>query len=240
MTSTGSRVWMAAAALVSVSAACDTTTATTSPVEETAPVPALPSTVAPTSATTTAASITIAPTTTPQTTPTSTTDPTASPEVAALCDAYLAWVNAFDGHDYEDDIDALEALLGPDAPPGLTAAFETLRDPGAYFEDVTSAEVSVTSYVRPVCARRFVEGVTPAVGNLEALETLLAAIIAGDRESASVIAATDVMARLEPWEPWPESAGEVTGDTLSALLAPTITLYCEAGDGIVTLCAFGE
>ncbi len=229
---------MATTTLVMVSAACGTTTATTSSVEEAAPVP---STAAPTSAATTPApATTVTPTTTPQTSPTPTADPTDSPEVAALCDAYLAWVNAFDGHDYEDDIDALEALLGPDAPPGLTAAFETLRDPGAYFEDVTSAEVSVTSYVRPVCARRFVEGVTPAVGNLEALETLLAAIIAGDRESASVIAATDVMARLEPWEPWPESAGEVTGDTLSALLAPTITLYCEAGDGIVTLCAFGE
>ncbi|MFT7597687.1 MAG: hypothetical protein ACI8TP_000607 [Acidimicrobiales bacterium] len=161
------------------------------------------------------------------------------PDVIELCDAYLFYL----GFSQTGD---LAAALGDDAPVGLLAAIETLNDPDADIEDIFAAQASLSGYVTPVCRTRWDRGLDPAASNTAAVGTFFLALTTGDEAAAEPIAPDDVRAQFDLWVPIPDGELDTPslsyggGDSFNMLLAPTVTVFCQVSDGVVTSCAFGE
>lgn len=164
-----------------------------------------------------------------------------SPDVIAVCNAYISWVR-------NDGLDDLEAELGADAPVGVSDAIDTLQDPDADIDDIFTAIDSIDGYVKPICRTRWDNDLEPAESNEEAVNLLFESIVAGEEAAVGGIAPDDVIAAFDPWEPLeddpdtgaPSLSYTVGEDSFNMLLAPTVTVFCEVDGGVITSCAFGE
>lgn len=160
-----------------------------------------------------------------------------STALAAQCDAYLVWLA-------EGDLGPLAQTLS-DGQDAARDAVATLRRDDLDTGQALEAVADLQEAIRPRCAERFAADLQPAPDDATALRTLFDAVVAGDRGAAAPIATDDVLAVFEPWSPLDPDAPDgpsftVDGSTGSGVLAPTVTVFCEAEGGVVVRCSFGE
>ena len=159
-------------------------------------------------------------------------------EVGVLCSAYL---ESLLPAGFDSGLSTLAEVLGDDAPPGVLDAIDTLQNPDNDIEAFFSARNSIDGYVLPVCNDRFRSGIVPAVDNTAAAETFVDALRTGDRTVAERLAPTNVVVQFD-WSGYPDLAADVADDatTMSMILEPTVTVFCQLDGGAVEFCAFGE
>jgi hypothetical protein len=159
-------------------------------------------------------------------------------EIGLLCSAYL---DSIDPSTFDQGLAALASILGDDAPSGVLDAIDTLTNPDDDIEAFFLARNSIDSYVLPVCEQRFRREITPLADNSEAAEAFVAAVRDGDRASAELLAPTNVIIQFD-WMGYPQATAEfgVDSPTISLVLEPTVTVFCQLDGGAVEFCAFGE
>ena len=159
-------------------------------------------------------------------------------EVGALCDAYLESISIDTA---EEGLATLTEILGPDAPSGVQLALETLRDPAGDIEGFFAAQNSVDGYVLPICRDRFSRSIVPAADDAAAADSFLAAVRDGDVAGAEQLAPTNVIVSFD-WNGFPDATSEFSVDnsTMTMVLEPTVTVFCQIDNGAVEFCAFGE
>lgn len=159
-------------------------------------------------------------------------------EVGLLCSAYL---DSISFSTVDEGLATLTELLGPDAPSGVQAALDTLRNPSGDIEGYFAAQNSLDGYVLPICRERFAAAIVPAVDDAAAADGFLAAVRDGDLAGAERLAPTNVIVSFD-WNGFPDATSEFSADnsTVTMLLEPTVTVFCQIADGAVEACAFGE
>lgn len=183
---------------------------------------------------------TVQPTTTEAATPESET--TAAPptenEVALLCSAYL---DVLVPSRFDQGLAGLSELLGEDAPAGVLDAIDVLQDAENDVESFFRARNSIDGYVLPVCEQQFTSAVTPLADDATAADTFVAAVRDGDRLAAEGLAPTNVIVQFD-WVGYPQLTADFEPDntTLSMVLEPTVTVFCQLAGGAIEFCAFGE
>ncbi len=159
-------------------------------------------------------------------------------EVGALCSAFLASVTP---GTYEQGFAELASILGADAPVGVQEALDTLQDPGDDVEAFFRARNSIDGYVLPICEQRFRSSIVPEADNPTAATAFIDALRNGDRSSAERLAPTNIVVQFD-WSGYPEMTANADPDnaTLSMVLEPTVTVFCQLDGGSIEFCAFGE
>ncbi len=159
-------------------------------------------------------------------------------DVGTTCAAYLASITP---STYDQGLAELAAILGPDAPSGIQAAFATLQNPDNDVEAFFAAQNSIDGYVLPICEGRFRSTIVPEADNATAADAFVGALRDGDRGRAERLAPTNVIVQFD-WTGYPEATADFDADnsTLSLVLEPTVTVFCQLDGGAVEFCAFGE
>jgi hypothetical protein len=173
----------------------------------------------------------------------STSNETAPPEesideVGPLCDSYLASITPAT---FDVGLDELAERLGGDAPTGVLGAIDTLENPNGDIEAFFTAQNTIDGYVLPICRARFSSDVEPVADDTTAANQFLAAVTNGDRAGAERLAPDNVIVQFD-WNGYPDATSDFSADnsTFTMLLEPTVTVFCQAADGTVEFCAFGE
>lgn len=166
--------------------------------------------------------------------------PTEEPEdeIGILCSAYLQSISF---GTVDEGLETLTSILGADAPSGVQAALETLRNPDGDIEGFFAAQNSVDGYVLPICRDRFSSAIVPAADDAAAADAFLAAVRDGDLAAAERLAPTNVIVSFD-WNGFPDATSNFSADnsTVTMLLEPTVTVFCQIAGGAVEFCAFGE
>lgn len=196
-------------------------------------------------------------TTAAPTEPTTATPATAAPDAGAdvmtaptgipLCDAYLAWLSAQDGAQFNTALGQIAEIAGDDAPQTVTEAIDTIGAADADVISVLEAQATLGDFVDPTCREAFDAGVVGLPEGGDVAAAFFEALRTGDRDFAATLAPADVIARFEPWEPLPEDPDLGTPTLVSTglgdfamLLASTVSVYCTTDGRVVFSCAFGE
>ena len=174
----------------------------------------------------------------PDSTTTEATREEPTDEVALVCSAYL---DSISFGTLDEGLDALQDILGSDAPSGVQEALETLQNPDGDIEGFFAAQNSVDSYVLPICRDRFAASIVPAADDAAAAEAFVASIRDGDLAAAEMLAPSNVIVSFD-WNGFPDATSEFSADnsTVTMLLEPTVTVFCQIADGAIEACAFGE
>jgi len=155
------------------------------------------------------------------------------------CAAYLEFLRAQDGVALNA---ALADLFASVDNAELTAAILTLRDGTGPILEVRAATDLLSATLIPACEDVYHSEVSPTATDQEAAQVLTQALSAGDRDAASAVAWTNVIAQFEPWEPAPDAARplafEVAGDLLTFEIEQGIEIDCLLGQGQIILCEF--
>lgn len=161
-----------------------------------------------------------------------------SDDVTTTCAAYIASITP---STYDQGLAELAAILGPDAPSGIQDAFNTLQNPNNDVEAFFAAQNSIDGYVLPICEGRFRSTIVPEADNAIAADAFVSAVRSGDRGGAERLAPTNVVVQFD-WAGYPETTANFEADnsTLSLVLEPTVTVFCQLDGGAVEFCAFGE
>lgn len=171
---------------------------------------------------------------------TTTEMPTEEPDddIGILCSAYLDSINF---STVDQGLDDLTELLGADAPSGVQAALETLQNPNGDIEGFFAAQNTVDGYVLPICRERFAAAIVPADDDAAAADAFVASVRDGDLAAAERLAPTNVIIGFD-WNGFPDATSEFSADnsTVTMLLEPTVTVFCQIADGAIEACAFGE
>ncbi len=159
-------------------------------------------------------------------------------EIGILCSAYLQSISF---GTVDEGLDTLTSILGPDAPSGVQGALETLRNPNGDVEGFFAAQNSIDGYVLPICRDRFSSAIVPAADDAAAADGFLAAVRDGDLAAAERLAPTNVIVGFD-WNGFPDATSDFSADnsTVTMLLEPTVTVFCQLAGGAVEFCAFGE
>ncbi len=159
-------------------------------------------------------------------------------EVGLVCSAYL---DSISFGTIDQGVAALTELLGPDAPSGVQEALDTLRNPDGDIEGYFAAQNSIDGYVLPICRDRFAAAIVPAADDAAAADQFVAAVRDGDLASAGRLAPTNVIVSFD-WNGFPDATSQFSADnsTVTMLLEPTVTVFCQMAGGAVEACAFGE
>lgn len=135
------------------------------------------------------------------------------------------------------------AERGSNAPDELNEVVNTLMTADFGSEDVRAQQAVLRDFVLPLCEATYNEGVVGAEDDATAAEQFFAALVSGDKESACTLAAAQIVALFEPWEPYPDQGGvpELMLDDgqFFVTLTPAFSFRCEMSDGVVTGCFFG-
>lgn len=172
---------------------------------------------------------------------TTTTEAQAEPsedEVGDLCAAYLQSITI---GTVDEGIAGLTEILGADAPSGVQDALDTLRDPDGDIEGFFAAQNSLDGYVLPICRGRFSTSIVPAADNAAAAEAFVTAVRDGDLAAAEKLAPTNVIVGFD-WNGFPGATWDVDAaiGTVTMLLEPTVTVFCQLNNGAIEACVFGE
>lgn len=232
-------LWVALIAVIAVGCSSDSesTTTTVAQTDTTASQEAAETTQA--TPETTAGEATVGGSDATDTTVEPVSDPAAdNAEVIAVCDAY---VESISFGTIESGLDKLIGILGPDAPPGVQSALDTLVEPEGDIEGYFQAQNTVDGYVLPICRDRFSASIVPASDDAAAADQFLGAIRDGDRPAAERLAPTNVIVSFD-WNGFPDATADFSPDnsTVSMLLEPTVTVFCQLSAGAVESCSFGE
>lgn len=159
-------------------------------------------------------------------------------EIGLLCTAYL---DSISPSSFDQGLSGLAELLGDDAPSGVLGAIDTLQNPDNDVEAFFQAKNSIDSYVLPICEQRFRSGIIPLADDASAADAFVNAVRDGDRASAEGLAPTNVIVQFD-WAGYPQTTADFNSDnsTLSLVLEPTVTVFCQLAGGAVEFCAFGE
>lgn len=169
---------------------------------------------------------------------TSSTAETTEDDVEQLCTAYLDSINPTT---FDQGLAGLAAVLGSDAPSGVLGAIDTLQNPADDVEAFFAARNSIDNYVLPVCEQRFRSSITPRADDAAAADAFIAAVRNGDRNAGEGLAPTNVVVQFD-WAGYPESTADFNSDnsTLTMVLEPTVSVFCQLSGGAVEFCAFSE
>lgn len=159
-------------------------------------------------------------------------------DVARLCTAYL---DSITFGTVDIGLEALVEIMGPDAPSGVQGALDTLAHPEGDIEGFFAAQNSVDGYILPICRDRFAASIVPAADDAAAADEFVAAIRDGDLVGAEMLAPTNVITSFD-WNGFPDATWNFDADnsTVSMLLEPTVTVFCQIADAAIEACAFGE
>lgn len=159
-------------------------------------------------------------------------------EIGNLCSAYLQSISF---GTVDEGLETLSTILGPDAPSGVQTALETLRNPNGDIEGFFAAQNSIDGYVLPICRDRFSSAIVPAADDDAAASAFLVAVRDGDLAAAERLAPTNVIVGFD-WNGFPDATADFSADnsTMTMLLEPTVTVFCQLAGGAVEFCAFGE
>lgn len=168
---------------------------------------------------------------------------TVGQDLGVFCDAYLAFGAAQDPESRVEPLNAIWAERGSNAPDELKEVVNTLMTADFGSEDVRAQHAVLRDFVLPLCEATYDEGVVGAEDDATAAEQFFAALVSGDKESARTVAAAQIVALFEPWEPYPDQGGvpELVLDDgqFYVTLTPAFSFRCEMSDGVVTGCFFG-
>ncbi len=159
-------------------------------------------------------------------------------EVGVLCAAYL---DSISFGTVDQGLETLKQILGADAPGGVQAALDTLQNPDGDIEGFFAAQNSLDGYVLPICRDLFSASIVPAADDAAAADAFVAAVRDGDLAAAQRLAPTNVIVSFD-WNGFPDATSDFSADngTVSMLLEPTVTVFCQIANGAVEACAFGE
>lgn len=159
-------------------------------------------------------------------------------DVARVCNAYL---DSITFGTVDIGLEALIEIMGPDAPSGVQSALDTLANPEGDIEGFFAAQNSVDGYILPICRDRFAATIVPAADDAAAADEFVAAIRDGDLAGAEMLAPTNVITSFD-WNGFPDATWNFDADngTVSMLLEPTVTVFCQISGAAIEACAFGE
>ncbi len=175
----------------------------------------------------------VPPTTAPPTTP--------QERIQLLCDAFLlSQGNVFESV-YHQAMSDVRSALRPGATNEVRRALDTLiaedRLPTDRRNNLTGI---LQEEVVGQCRSRYYRGVEPFDGDVVA--RFFNMVVAGRRAPATEIAPAHVIARFEPWEPWPSteliSPGIRIREDASFIMAlsETVEAHCTFLDGTIRSC----
>lgn len=159
-------------------------------------------------------------------------------DIGILCSAYLDSINF---STVDQGLEDLTEILGPDAPPGVQDALDTLENPAGDIEGYFAAQNTIDGYVLPICRDRFAAAIVPAADDATAADAFVASVRDGDVAAAERLAPTNVIVSFD-WNGFPDATSQFDADnsTVTMLLEPTVTVFCQLADGAIEACAFGE
>lgn len=147
------------------------------------------------------------------------------------CDAYLELLGSGAAGEESIALAELEQAFEVDPPAEVSAAIDLLTNEATTAPDRLAADAALEAHYLPACLGRYEIQADGGEDADDAASQMLTALSTGDSEAASLVAAANVVAALEPWGPRPEVSQDTATDELVTFsLDAASALTCQFDD----------